>query len=445
MRTVVAAILGLTVLCWDETIVAQEQSSDTTISGNFEIAAPQGSVEQCWTDWLKSEDLTDGKNLRGDGSFLFVSKAMTAVNAPVGAKNWVAAREAAFNYAELSARQSLAEMIRTLITSDRQTAIRVFGGDQAPPSLQAAAQQLSLSDKVQVLSDKALDAEIKKYDPKWDGNPATRAEEQAKLRETLEQNMSASATLFASGAFTPTQCEGPSTGDAGKYSVLVGLVWSPVLQKLAETIWDSTTKAPPAAPDVSLAEHFDQFSRKDPDWMWVTDGARIFTDERGDRIVVGFGVAPTTSLAAADQARARLHALTAIQRFVGEKIVSTQSEKNRFEQQELMDASATSFDQSVYENSIKAIAKDLQLVGASEVGSWRGEHPWGKVGMQVVAMAWSEAWSKDSAEIGKVLQTLEMRMQNKGAVPDVKQPQASAAGPAATKAKRGASSSTKQF
>jgi hypothetical protein len=65
--------------------------------------------------------------------------------------------------------------------------------------------------------------------------------------------------------------------------------------------------------------------------------------------------------------------------------------------------------------------------------------------MQVVAMAWSEAWSKDSAEIGKVLQTLEMRMQNKGAVPDVKQPQASGAGPAATKAKRGASSSTKQF
>jgi hypothetical protein len=445
MRTVFVAILSSTVLCWNGTIVAQEQSTDTITSGNFEIAAPQESVEQCWTDWLKSEDLKEGKNERGDGSFLLVSKAMTAVNAPVGAKNWLAAREAAFNYAELSARQSLAETIKTFVTSDRQTAIKEFGGDQEPPSLQAAAQQLSLSDKALVLSGKALDAEIKKYEPNWDGNPATRADEQVKLKEKLDQNMSASAMLFASGAFTPTQCEGPSTGDAGKYSALVGLVWSPALQKLAETIWDPGTKAPPATPDVSLAEHFDQFSKKDPDWMWVTDGARILTDEHGDRIVVGFGVAPTTSLAAADQARARLHALAAIQRFVGEKIVSTQSEKTRFEQRELADDSATSFDQSVYENNINAVAKDLQLVGASEVGSWRGEHPWGKVGMQVVAMAWSQAWSKDSAEIGKVLQTLEMRMQNKGAVPDVKRSPTSAAGPAAAKAKRGASSSTKQF
>jgi len=401
-------------------------------------------VEECWADWLKATGLKEGKNELPDGSFSLVTPTITAVNAAVGSKNWLAARDAAFAIAELTARQKLAEGIKTFITSDRKTAIKEFGGDQAPPSLQTAAQQLSLSDKALVLSDKAVDAEIRKYDPSWDGSQAERADTLIKVQARLDTNISNSATLFASGAFTATQCEGPSSGDSGKYSVLIGLVWSPAVQKVAETIWDPGSKAPSVTPDVPLPDKFEQFSKEDPDWMWYTDGARVFTDEHGRRVVVGFGVAPTTSLAAADQSRARLHALAAIQRFVGEKIVSTQTEKGRFELR--ADESTASFDQSLYENNINAVSKDLELVGTAEVGSWRGEHPWGKVGMQVVAMAWSQEWSKDSAEIGKVLQALETKMQNKGAVPNVRrEPPASTAGPAAVKAKRGASSSNRDF
>jgi hypothetical protein len=59
--------------------VAQEQPQDATeaAGGNFLPAAQQDSVEKCWTDWLKSEGLSEGKNERADGSFLLVSKAIS--------------------------------------------------------------------------------------------------------------------------------------------------------------------------------------------------------------------------------------------------------------------------------------------------------------------------------------------------------------------------------
>jgi hypothetical protein len=101
---------------------------------------------------------------------LFCLYPRLSVNAAVGEKNWLAAREAMFNLAELTARQSLAESIKTLISSDRKSVIRNFGGDEAPASFQDAAQQLSLADRARVLSEKAVDSEIKRYDPIWNAN-----------------------------------------------------------------------------------------------------------------------------------------------------------------------------------------------------------------------------------------------------------------------------------
>lgn len=354
-----------------------------------------------------------------------------------------------FGYAELEARKSLAETIRTTIRSDRSSAIKLFGGDDAPPSLKPTVEQLSLSDKTLVLADKAVDAEIRKYDSKWSGDAAQKRDKIAKLQVKLDQNIASATELFASGAFTAMQCEGPSEQDDGKYAVLVGLIWSPKLQEIAEAIWNPAATIPPAPAALSITEQFTIAAASNQDWMAFTDGARVYTDEKGERVVVGFGVAPKTSLAAADQGRARLHALAAIQRFLGEKIVAQTAAKNRFEGREFNDETTTSFDSSEYSSRISAISKEVQLVGTADVGSWRGEHPWSKAGMQVVAVAWSQAWAKDSQIIGDQMRTFEDRMKKQGAVPETRQgresPDASRLPPAATAAKPGARPSTRDF
>jgi hypothetical protein len=404
------------------------------------------SVEACWSEWLRSEGLQEGKNERGD-HFVLISHKTNAVGVDPGSKNWISNREAVFSQTELEGRRALAEFMRSMIRSDRSAAIQVFGGDNAPPSLKPAVDQLSLAEKTRVLADKAVDAEIKKYDPKWAGDASARASKVATTQMLLDQNVESSTDLFASGAFTVAQCEGPSTGDQGKYSILVGLIWSPELQRVAETIWNPALKLPPAQGGVPLAKQFEGFAAENPDWLAYTEGVRVFTNEKGERVVVGFGVAPKTSLASADQARARLLAQAAIQRFLGENITARSADAERFARQDYSDESVASFDYSTYESTIKAVSKDLALSGATEVTSWRGEHPWSKAGMQVVAVAWSQASANDAKAVSDAMRAAEQRMQRQGLVakqPDTpKQPGAvpPKAG-AATGAKRGARSPT---
>ena len=281
---------------------------------------------------------------------------------------------------------------------------------------------------------------------KWSGG-TNKAEKVAILQAKIDENIASSTAIFASGAFTMVQCEGPSAEEDGRYSVLLGMIWSPTLAKVAESIWNPAVVVQAAAPDLPLGERFATLSKENPDWMAFTSGARVFTNEKGERVVVGFGVAPKSSLMVADKDRARLSAYAAIQRFLGEKLVADSENHKQFEQRDYADKSSASFDTSNYQAHISTVSKDFPLAGATEVGSWRGEHPWSKAGMQVVAVAWSPSWAADSREIGKLMNSAEQSMTKQGAVP-----QASPVGagrltntPAATGAKAGAHSSTRDF
>ena len=128
-----------------------------------EKAAEHASVEACWSKWLADEGLQEGKNDR-NGHKIIVSQGKVAIREDVGSRNWVVARDAVVNLAELNARKQLAEAIRVMIRSDRSAAVQMFGGDDAPSSMKPVAEQLSLADKSRVLADKAVDAEIKKYE-----------------------------------------------------------------------------------------------------------------------------------------------------------------------------------------------------------------------------------------------------------------------------------------
>ncbi|SDA25107.1 hypothetical protein SAMN02799622_03555 [Methylobacterium sp. UNC378MF] len=424
-----------------------EASAGLNGGAHLTAGAQPASVETCWADWKAKEKLEDGKNEKTNGYFVYVAHRQASVDEPPGSRNWLVGRNAAFTYAEISTRQALAEAMRSNMRSSRSAAIRTFGGDEAPPSLRPVVERLSIVDKSRVLADKALDAEIKKFDPQWSGG--TEAQRHAAIASEqlrIDQSVERSAEMFASGAFTVVQCEGPSQEDGGKYHVLTGLIWTPKLAGIAETIWNPTLTLQKETPQAPLRQQFEAIKATNPDWLAYTLGARVFTDENGERVVVGFGVAPQTSLMPADQSRASLTAMAAIQRFVSERVVAKAKTDEAYEKRGMSDGSTQSFNLDAFNQEVRAQAADLQLKGATEILSWRGEHPWSKAKMQVVAVAWSQRWAADAGAVGRAMGAAEQRMRQQGGVPKAPAAEEAVGGtPAAAPVKSGAAVSTSDF
>lgn len=406
------------------------------------------SVEKCWADWKAKEKLQDGKNEKKNGYFVYVGHEQAPVDEAVGSRNWLVARNAAFSYAEINARKALAEAMRSTMRSSRSAAVRMFGGDDAPPSLKPIVENLSIVDKTLVLTDKALDAEIKKFDPKWSGGTeAQRREAIVTEQLRITQSIERSAELFATGAFTVVQCEGPSQQDGGKYHVLTGLIWTPKLAAVAETIWNPTLTIQREAPQAPIRQQFEAIKAENPDWLAYTMGARVFTDENGERVVVGFGIAPQSSLMPADRSRASLSAMASIQRFVSERLLANSKSDEEYQKRGMSNGSTQSFNLDAFNEEARLQAADLQLKGAAEVLSWRGEHPWSKAKMQVVAVAWSQRWAADADAVGRAMGAAEQRMKQQAGVPNVPATADGPSGGAQTAApvKAGAGVSTSDF
>lgn len=404
-----------------QTIAPVDKPLDAIEDGIKAEAGGKQTVEQCWAKWLSDQNLQEGKNDKNN-HLVLVSRNTEALNVTPDSGKWVSARKAAFQKSEIYARAALAGSMKTLIQSDRSLVAQQLGLNDAPPSLRRVSEALSIADKVNVLADKALDSEIEKYDPEWKkktkGNTLEERRQSAVIsQEHVTSNVAASSQMFAAGAFTAVECEGPSSDAGGEYAILTGLIWSPKLASIAESIWNPAYKPAAEAPGGTLKEQFDGFAAGNPDWMAYTMGARVFTNEKGEHVVVGFGVVPQTPMMSLDKRRAGLDAFAAIQRFVGEKTVAGQRAGDSYQVRAHADGSTEGNDDGKYDDEIRLVSKELSLRGATEVLSWRGEHPWSQSKMQVVAFAWSPSWAADSVKTSEMMRSVEQRMSDQGAVP----------------------------
>lgn len=394
-------------------------------SGGQSQVAATPTLSECWTSWLSNQHLPGGKRLtlgsnqRQEGGPLFVARGTFPVRGEKGTAAWLPSRSAAFTQAELAARRDMAEYIAAEVRSSRSASMFKGGADQPPPDLDAVATQLSNADKLATLTGLALDDAIRNFDPKWNGAGLTdqqKRQQAVTIRNETTERIAARSAVFASGAFTAMQCEGPD--EEGAYSVQVGLLWSNKLAKIAEAVYDPRVTLPPETPESPLAEQFAALTSSSADWMAFAQGARVWTNEQGERVVVGFGVASGSSVRAADHAQARLQALAAIQRFVGEKVVTGSTSREEFADQETASGQRRTFDSSVFRQRIDAESKQVKLSGVAEVGDWRGKHPWGGTMMQVVALSWTPSSSAAAQNLGTALQAAEQRAARQGRLPD---------------------------
>ncbi len=379
---------------------------------------PSSTVEDLWREWLREEGRVEGRNVLPDGRLVFFTSGTEQIRAAPGSTSWVAARYAAFTAAELQARAELARALEAEVKGNGREFLQVARGEESLPEMERARAELSNADRLRTLAGKALDDAIRHYDPAWDGTGMTEEQRRGRatrLASSIRETVSTRAMVFTAGAMTPVQFEGPTA--EGKLSVLVGMVWSNRHQKLAEALWSPDAPVRSAAAGESIAARIAAASRAEPAWAASSNGIRIWTDEKGEKVLVAFGTAPATSLNSLDRTRAHDNALLALQRFVGERLVVNTDGKEAFQYRETADGRGQSFDTGDYRANIVARSRDVTIRGANVVHTWRGAHPIGRADMQVVVLAWSPSSDAYARATGAALAEGEERMRRQGAVP----------------------------
>lgn len=367
-------------------------------------AADALSVEECWQNWLADNHLTEGQNILPGGNVQFVAVGQSTVMSPASSAKWITERSVAFATAQLNARAQLAEYLGQSVESQQIASIFRAGGDEtpAPPGpLGKMEEGLSLVEKTQVLRGMALDAKIREFDPDWDGTNKTDEERRAKvvtLQQTFERRIGSRAAALTIGSTVATQCEGPAAADGsqtgGRYEVLVGMIWSYKLAYDALAMTIPGIGAAPAQGGKPLNERFADMSATDPDWITGVLGLRVFPDENGERVLVGFAAVPTSALKNADISMAKLVATDWINRFAGEAIEVTSQLDESFTYRQLDSTDEQVLDASTYNEMISSRAQSVRLTGVHQVLQWRGKHPHSGLPMQLVAVAWSPSASK---------------------------------------------------
>lgn len=378
-----------------QTIPVEDAEVAATHGGAPAPVTPSASVDECWSSWLATQKLPNGRtmvegpNEKPDGTMTYFSFSSSPIRAQRGTSAWVAGRNAAFTTAELLALQQMGQFMATDMRGDRSASVFKASEDQLPPDV-GPARALSNAEKLTTLTGKALDNAIEQFDPNWNGAGMTQEQkhEQAlTMRRTAIENIAANARLAAAGAFTIKQCEGNDIN--GHYSVGTGVIWSPKLDDIARSIVDPRVKLAPQPPAPPLQDQFATEAAAEPNWMAYTQGARVYTNEKGERVIVGFGVAAGSDVASVDISQARLRAMGAIQRFVGEKVEARAEDRAQSEEHTLVSKKVEIFNNDAYNNRVVARTRDMTLVGVYQVGQWRGKHPWSEASMQVVAMAYT--------------------------------------------------------
>lgn len=406
---------GITVT--QEQLHGSKDSELATSSDRQVVAIPPTSPEEAFEEWLDTLEIKEGPNENDDGTMFFVAQAEAAVEAkgdPKKSKNaWVQARNVAYSKAEVLAKVQLADYLATEVQSERSSQVTDMGGDTPPPMMAKVAEQLSVMDKALTLTGKALDHEIKKFDTKWDGTgrtPEEKLKRMVSIRENYTERMSAFSRLFITGAVPVINLEG--TNDDGDYVVLVGIVWSPKTQALAQSILDRSITLPLDDPEPTIRDQVKNALTEDRNFLAVSSGVRLWTNENGEQAVVAFTGVDRTRSSQKNMREAGLRGRSMIAQFVAEQFVANDQVNTEVVTDTLSDEDETreTFNASKFESTVKSKSKKLTLSGVAQAYKWKGEHPVSKARMEVVVWSWTPSGRKFAGQLQDSAKKSEMEI-----------------------------------
>jgi hypothetical protein len=368
-------------------------------AGKQVAVAQSTNLRGDWMAFLSEKGIHEGQNepqTPGQAPFQIFSEQVEIHSKPTD-PHWLDERAIASDQAVLGAKAKFATFLDSQVQAGRTSSLFQNKGQGIPAAGDKVAKALSIVDKMRTLTGKALDEQIKNIDPTWDGTGKTTAEQEQRVvmvRRQYEEQVKASAQAFATGATPIYTAEGPTRNG---YGVLVGLVISGNMQKIARAFSDPSIQLPVDAPEAPVAKQIADRYGKDPKFLSVTEGVRIMTDDHGARVLVCFAGVADAGDSMTTEKEAELSCRGRIAQFVGEQIAVDDGRSGGLAYDKLAPQQNGSgpndrvaFDQKM-KSTTTALTQQISMAGLMQIGYYETEHYYTKQPMVVAVYEWSQA------------------------------------------------------
>jgi len=389
-----------------------EQLVNAIEKGTDMTPEPKLTPEQNWEAFLAQNGwdtgLSNGGVIEVEGKDLFISSAVAFTSVRLGQPGWGESRLVAFESAEMEAKMKIIQYMSQEVEPQRalseiEKAVWEDGQINKVKELNDVAESLKrIGKKSLALAEKELDYALRKLDPEYDpAKYAGKSPEDLRLiaEKLFKRQIKTTAMGTLVGAMTLYSTEGVAKNNA--YKVLVGVLWSPKLNRLALSLSNDDYNIPPVTPNAPL-------SKQIPSNMEVllgTFGTRVVIDEKGDYAILSYGQAqprktsPSRSAAALHDAKqiAANRARGMLVNFIHEGMVLSDSEASRELLQEFSDQTAGTATYRDRQKKIKSKRVKVKIKGLRTMKEWEYKHPDTE---QLIAGA-VVAWSPSSAAMSK--------------------------------------------
>ena len=201
---------------------------------NAHVAMYTAALQGEWEQGLREKGLQEGANERD----IYVASGRQTVNFPLDHPGFLESRSAAFDVAYLRAKASMVEFLGASV--ERKNAYKSLenarwseGQGEALTRLKKAGR---ISEKLADLAEAQLDQQLTQIKPDYDPDKyGSREEKEKAFRSAFKRQIRLVAASFVSGALPLEVLEGPEN-DGNSYHILVGLVWSPRLERAARAV-----------------------------------------------------------------------------------------------------------------------------------------------------------------------------------------------------------------
>ncbi|WP_291929572.1 DUF6844 domain-containing protein [Limnohabitans sp.] len=385
------------------------------------------TVDQRMQAFLKTQQLRQGENEEGGRSIL-VWLGKGTISVPPSDKNFVLARNIAFQKAMLDVKQKCAEFMETRVSSEMMQDMSSPGAERAAAdAMRLQREGLAQEGAVQVA--KALNSDVKVRNA-----PATlqtaglygekilenkMKEELAKKgidpnkpvdQQQVKAILNTSSFKNKTRATARARCTGikvmasfEQNPASGQGQIGVVTVWTRKLHEIADAvITGNYTLIPRGEPGIAITQHIPQDERT----LVSTYGTQMVRNEKGEYVLLAFAQAQPQSKSQQSKdlayKMARLQAQGMIRSFLGEAISSTNDMLQREESTEFEDESNEVKIDSANSNKVQAIAEKLPIKGMQEAHQWETLHPANNGPVVGVVMEWKAA----SAQLAGMLRGL---------------------------------------
>ena len=394
------------------------------------IPVTQKSPEQRWQNFLNNKGwdkgLSEGGVIIVPRRELIISSASAFTKVRLGQPGWVESRVAAFEQAEMEAKTKIIRYLAETVDVQRslkmlEHAVWQDGDVNKVKNLNEVAETLKrIGKKALILTESKLDNVLQKIDPDYD--PAKydnkSVEELQVIAEDMFNRQVKAVAMKTLIGVTQLYSAEDAVG-TNEYQVLVGVIWSPNLNRLAMSLFNDEYNIPLVSPGQRLSEQIPA----DDLALLGTMGTRIVIDENGQYAVMAYGQAQprhTSSSrrqAAVHQAKqiAANRARGQIVNFIREGMILHETELSDELSQEFSDDTIGTQTLRDYQKSIQGKRVKVKLRGLRVLKEWSMEHPLTTQPVAGAVVAWSPASADLSKQADETMQVRANKQMSKGA------------------------------